>query len=64
MEIDLKLASIIIGSVTAMVVGIFSLYKNGKLSKEIEKIKAANLGSEAEEKIFCKNIAKLLKLDI
>lgn len=31
---------------------------------EIEKIKAANLGKEAENLIFWKNIARLLKLDL
>jgi len=31
---------------------------------EIEKIKEANLGREAEEKIFFKNAAKLLKLEV
>ena len=31
---------------------------------EIEKVKQANLGEQAEENIFCNNIAKLLKLDV
>lgn len=31
---------------------------------EVEKIKHANLGKEAEDMIFYKNIARLLNLDV
>lgn len=62
MELDLKAVSAIVGSITAVVVAIISLYKNGKLSKEIERIKSDS--SKELEEIKKNNVLEIEKFKV